>query len=479
MDYFKSSCIEKLQECSSETAFSLQREETLSPNTNTNRDGAIDDECIERLLQVQLEAGIMDFDSISQDRVMGTPESVVEIGSCVEMNQENMSASTEGSSPINGIQEELMQESSLTDLLLMGAEAVEAQNWSLASATVEKLNDLLSNTENGDDSFKRLALFFIQGLNYKSNTSLQMKNEPVAEHSNNIFAFQMLQELSPYVKFAHFTANQAILEATQGDHEVHIIDFDIMEGLQWPPLMVELATRKDAFLRITAIIADQTNAVNVQQTGRRLKEFANSINLALLFDQMVILREEDYEKIEVGNTLIANCMIHQLHMPNRSFQLIKSFLAGMFKLTPKILILVQEELFNFNRIQSMSFVEFCCEAFHHYTALSDSLVSSFCGGYKMGFRLIEKELLGIRILDSLKQFPCEKKDKMLWANGFAYLKGFRRIPLSFSNISQAKSLVSLFGGGYWVQHEKCMLALCWKSRPLTTASIWVPKTKAK
>uniref|UniRef100_A0A2N9HCD8 Uncharacterized protein n=1 Tax=Fagus sylvatica TaxID=28930 RepID=A0A2N9HCD8_FAGSY len=197
-------------------------------------------------------------------------------------------------------------------------------------------------------------------LNYKS-----MKHQlPVAnQHSSTISsAFRMLQELSPYVKFAHFTANQAILEATKGDHEIHVIDFDIMEGVQWPPLMVELAMRKDkdTFLRITTIIADHRNAFHVQQTGRRLKEFANSINLPFMFDQMLMVSEEDYERIQVGNTtLIANCMIHQLHLPNRSFSLVKSFLG-----------------------------EFFCEALHHYTALTDSLVSSFCGGYKMGLKLI-------------------------------------------------------------------------------------------
>ncbi len=299
MDYFfNPNCIDELQ---------LQLQDT-NTNTNTNRDGAlIDEECIERLLQVQLEAGVMDFDSISQDTVMG-----------VEMDEENLSgcAWTEGSSSlIKRIQgQEVMQESSLIDLLLMGAEAVEAHNWSLASATVEKLNYLLSNiveNQNGDDSFKRLAFFFTQGLNYKS-----MKHQlPVADkHSSTISsAFHMLQELSPYVKFAHFTANQAILEATKGDHEIHVIDFDIMEGVQWPPLMVELAMRKDkdTFLRITTIIADHRNAFHVQQTGRRLKEFANSINLQFMFDQILMVSEEDYERIQVGNTtLIANCMIH-------------------------------------------------------------------------------------------------------------------------------------------------------------------------
>jgi hypothetical protein len=503
IDYlFNPSCIDELHECSLEAAFSFETEDFFSPNTIG--DGAIDDDdCLERLLQLE-EDQLLDFDSICQDTVMDLDLSALENGSdnrgMNEENQENGSVSTQGNPPLRGLQEEVvpMQESSLTDMLLMGAEAVEAQNWPLASAVVEKLNDLLIDIENGygDDLFKRLALFFTQGLQYMSINALKMQHElyptclegavctvsqkshNVAEHNNTIFAFQILQELSPYVKFAHFTANQAIIEATLGDREVHVIDFDIMEGIQWPPLMVELAMRKDTTVfRLTAIIVEKKNAALVEQTGSRLREYADSINLPFIFDQMVMEREKDLERIKVGNTFIANCMIHQLHMPNRSFSLVKTFLDGVIKLCPKIVILVQEELFNFGIIPSMSFVEFFCEALHHYTALAESLVNSYSGVYKMGLRLIEKEFLGIRILDCLKQFPFDEEKRMLWREGFGSLKGFRKIPVTSFNISQAKSLVSLYSGGYWVNHEKCRLALCWKSRPMTTASIWVPKRK--
>ncbi|XP_016456229.1 protein NODULATION SIGNALING PATHWAY 2-like [Nicotiana tabacum] len=392
------------------------------------------------------------------------------------------------SSELKLLQDQLMEETSITDLLLMGAEAIEAGNLDLASVVVLRLNIILSDQEKRENSpLDRLAMYFTQGLLYKSlSTSsheLLNQNQYQPESSPSITPFQMLQEISPYVKFAHFTANQAILEATKGSQQVHILDFDIMEGIQWPPLMVDLVERGNfnSSLRITAVVVDKNNSFHVQKTCKRLQEFADSINLPFIFDQVFLTKEEDLENIqgvESHNNLIANVMIHQLHIPQRGSSLVKTFFNGLRRLSPKIVVLVEEELFNLTKIPSMSFVEFFCEALHHYTTISDSILGGFGGGYKLALRVIEKEFLGVRILDCVRQFPCEKSEREKWSEGLYSLKGFRQIPMSSSNVRQAKHLVSLFSGGYWVQNEHCKLALCWKSRPLTTASIWVPTSSS-
>ncbi|RVW78110.1 Nodulation-signaling pathway 2 protein [Vitis vinifera] len=415
---------EKPLDCSLETVFSFQTEDPICPKTI--QDGIFHDQDMERLFQV--EDGLLDFNSIHGDHIMGL-ERAEETKMGYDASQEapeQVDFLADESSHLNGIQEELMEDCGLADLLLAGAEAVEAQNWPLASSIILKLNDLLLHQAKGTTNLTDWLCFSLKAC-----------------------ITEMLQELSPYVKFAHFTANQAILEAAEGGQEVHVIDFDIMEGIQWPPLMVDLAVKKDVSLRITSILSDQENVDIIQQTGRRLKEFAESISLSFTFDQMVILREEDFDRIEVGDTLIANCMIHQLYMPNRSLSFIKTFLGGVSKLSPKIVVLVEEDLFNFCKIPTMSFVEFFCEALHHYAAFSDSLMSSFSGIYKVGLRLIEEEFLRNRIWNSLRQFPCEKKEKSLWEDGFASLKRFKPIPLSSCNVAQAKFLVGLFSGEYW------------------------------
>ncbi|XP_058733947.1 protein NODULATION SIGNALING PATHWAY 2-like [Vicia villosa] len=464
------------------TPLFFQTEDILSPNTILNEilfdqedqsqyllspniiiDEIFDQEkSIERLLQQHTNHD--ETVPLENELCRGTPEKGCE--NVIGLNEED--------SFWKEVQDELMEETSLVDLLLIGAEAVESQNMALASDIIEKLNNA-ALLENGDSLLNRLCPFFTQGLFYKTTNAPKFHCDHVSTQTSTFFAFQILQELSPYVKFAHFTANQAIFEATDSAQHVHVIDFDIMEGIQWPSLMVDFAMRKNtASLRVTAITVDQQSAASVQQTGRRLKEFADSINFPFVFDTMMMASEEDFQRIELGDTLIVNCMIHQW-MPNRSFSLVKTFLDGVRKLSPKLVVLVEEELFNFSRLKSMSFVEFFCEALHHYIALCDSLVTTLWGSHKMELSLIEKDVLGVRILDSVRQFPCEREERMLWEEKFFYsLKGYKRVGMSTYNISQAKFLVSLFGKGYWVQFENFRLALSWKSRPLTSVSIWVP-----
>lgn len=83
--------------------------------------------------------------------------------------------------------------------------------------------------------------------------------------------------------------------------------------------------------------------------------------------------------------------------------------------------------------------------------------------------------MGLRIMDSVGSFPIGREEKMSWEESFSLLKNFKPIPMSATNVSQAKLLAGLLGKGYWVQNENSRLSLCWKSRPLTTASSWIPR----
>lgn len=464
---------------------------SLSENSSQNslQDGSFLEYADQNLLQVEmLEEALDQFDPINyytpEDfltttmdhqniSLMGNSRSVEE-----EEEEEN------SNNLFKGIQAELMEEESLTDLLLAAAEAVEAQNQPLVSNLIEKLKNLLL-CDMGSSSFNQLAWFFTQGLHYKAleyNISAhEMADQDQIKSNNSMSAFQMLQQLSPYIKFAHFTANQAILEASEGEKLIHVIDFDIMEGIQWPPLMADLAAKKEVcLLRLTAIVQDSENERKIEQTGRRLSEFAKSMNFPFMFDQMGIEKEENFEQIQVmGQTVIANCsgILHHI-LSHRNLSKLETFLSGISKMSPKCVVLVEEELFKVSKAQPMSFVEFFFEAFHHFSALSDSLVRCFSGVYENGFKQVMEEFLGTRILDSVSQFPCDKNVRNLWKNAFDHLKGYKRIPFSSFNCSQAKYLISLFRGDFWVQHEKCSLSLCWKSRPLCTATIWVPRVKS-
>lgn len=376
------------------------------------------------------------------------------------------------------IQEELMEENSLTDLLLTGAEAVEAGDSALASAVFSRLDGLLPGIPDNASasSFDRLADHFAQGLRSRISSASIRCSPPEPLPSDRMSAQQIIQELSPFAKFAHFTANQAILDATKGDTDVHVVDLNIGEGIQWPSFMSDLARHGGISFHLTVVTTDADYRGDIHhESARRLSEFADSLNLPFQYSSFCIHSDEDLHAFSKSckGPVIFSC--DTTSMPYKSMSKLQTLLPACVNiLRPKLVVIVEEELVRIGKEASQcnaSFVDFFFEALHHFTTVFESLGSCFGGGNQgVCMRLVEREMLGPRIQDFVGQYGSVTVE----ASTPGVLERYGACELSGCNVAQARMLVGLFNRGFGVVLEKGRLALCWKSRPLTSVSVWAP-----
>lgn len=134
-------------------------------------------------------------------------------------------------------------------------------------------------------SAQRVAAYFSEAMSARIVSSCLgiYAALPTVPHSHKMAsAFQVFNGISPFVKFSHFTANQAIQEAFEREDRVHIIDLDIMQGLQWPGLFHILASRPGGppFVRLTGL---GNSPEALEATGKRLTDFADKLGLPFEF----------------------------------------------------------------------------------------------------------------------------------------------------------------------------------------------------
>ncbi|KAK3040063.1 hypothetical protein RJ639_029399 [Escallonia herrerae] len=380
----------------------------------------------------------------------------------------------------------------LVHLLMAAAESLTGMNKSrdLARVILVRLKELVSPTDG--TNMERLAAYFTEALlgllegAGGVHGKHMLNNGPCHRddhHQTDVLAaFQLLQDMSPYVKFGHFTANQAILEAVGHDRRVHIVDYDIMEGIQWASLMQALVSRKDGppapHLRITALSrggSGRRSIATVQETGRRLVAFAASIGQPFSFHQCRLDSDETFRpttlKLVRGEALVMNCMLHLPHFSTyRAPDSVASYLSGAKTLNPRLVCLVEEEV---GPTMDGGFVGRFMDSLHHYSALYDSLEA----GFPMQGRaraLVERVFLGPRITGSLARIYRARGDEesCSWGDWLGAV-GFHPISITFANHCQAKLLLGLFNDGYRVEELATnKLVLGWKSRRLLSASVW-------
>ncbi|KAL7599444.1 hypothetical protein Lser_V15G25913 [Lactuca serriola] len=362
----------------------------------------------------------------------------------------------------------------LLTLLLQCAEAVSADKFEDANKMLLEISEL--STPYGT-SAQRVAAYFSEAMSARLMSSclgIYTTLPPsIAVHQGlkkMTSAFQVFNGISPFVKFSHFTANQAIQEAFEREDRVHIIDLDIMQGLQWPGLFHILASRPGGppFVRLTGL-GNSLDAL--EATGKRLSDFADKLGLPFEFsavaDKVGNLNPERL-KVSKREAVAVHWLQHSLYDVTGSDTNTLWFLQ---RLAPKVVTVVEQDLSH-----AGSFLGRFVEAIHYYSALFDSLGSSY-GEESEERHVVEQQLLSKEIRNVLAIGGPSRSGEQKFNNWREKLEqcGFKGISLAGNAAAQATLLLGMFpSNGYTLVEDKGTLKLGWKDLCLLTASAWRP-----
>ncbi|KAK9270457.1 hypothetical protein L1049_026037 [Liquidambar formosana] len=377
----------------------------------------------------------------------------------------------------------------LIHLLLITATAVDENNMDVAA---ENLSELYQSVSITGDSVQRVVAYFADGLaarllTQKSPFYNMLMKEPTPEEEFS--AFTDLYRASPFYQFAHFTANQAILEAFEADEEnnnraLHVIDFDVSYGFQWPSLIQSLSEKATNSNRISLRITGfGRNMEELQETETRLVSFSKSFrNLVFEFQgllrgsKLIALRKRKNETVAV------NLVFHLNTLNN--FARISETLKSVHSINPSIVVLVEQE----GSRSPRSFLSRFMESLHYFAAMFDSLDD--CLPLESTERSsIEKNHLGKEIKSMMNcdkdDLDCSKYERMEIWKGRMENHGFEGIKVSSKSMIQAKLLLKIrshycphqFDGdnsGFRVfeRDDGKAISLGWQDRCLITASAW-------
>ncbi|PWA99286.1 Transcription factor GRAS [Artemisia annua] len=384
----------------------------------------------------------------------------------------------------------------LIHLLLVSATSLDENK---LDSAVENLSELYQNVSLIGDSMQRVAAYFADGLVARLLTRRSPFHEMVMKEpspEDEFLAYMELYKVSPYYQFAHFTANQVIMEAFEREEKdnnrtLHVVDLDVGYGFQWPSLMQSLSdkasTGNRVSLRITGFGETQEG---LEATEARLVGFAKTYK-NLIFEFKGMLRSNCALKSirkKKKETLVVNLVFYLNSLCNISH--ISETLKWINILNPSTVVLVEQEGGRSPRTFLSRFMEFL----HYYAAMFDSL-DDFLPLDSPQRLQIEKNHLGKEI-KRLMDFDNDeanspKYERMETWKARMESHGFEGMSLSSKSIIQAKLLLKInshycpiqFGGenggftAFEREEDGNSISLAWQDKCLITASAWQCATR--
>jgi DELLA protein len=371
----------------------------------------------------------------------------------------------------------------LVHLLVTCTGAIQAGDYSVAQGNLAEARSILAVIETST-GMGRVATHFADALAQRLFPAYPHEAPP---HTATAEQYSHFYDVGPYLNFAYSTANQAIFDAFEGCDRVHVIDFALMQGLQWPSLIYALSKREGGppRLRITGIGPHPTGAGDqLREVGIRLAEFARSLGVPFCFRGVCVDQLDGMSKWMlkiVPEEALAINSVMQLHRllvdPDADTALppapIDIVLDLVTQLQPKIFTVVEQEA-DHNR---PSLLERFTNALFHYAAMFDSMAHRAAAGRSTcshAEAYLRSEIFDIVCGEGSARV---ERHELLgrWRERLARA-GLTQIPFGPNEVrlatAQLIGVTSFSGDGYSILECAGSVALAWHDRPLYAATAW-------
>ncbi|KAL0369834.1 UNVERIFIED_CONTAM: Scarecrow-like protein 14 [Sesamum angustifolium] len=385
----------------------------------------------------------------------------------------------------NGIVKEVVD---LRSLLMQCAQAV-------ASYDNRTVNDLLmrirQHSSPQGDGTERLAHYFANALDarlagagtasYTAYTSMRISAAEILK------AYKTFITACPFKKMSNLLANKTIVKLATGATTLHIVDFGILYGFQWPCLIQALSERPGGppKLRITGIDFPQPGfrpAERVGDTGRRLAKYCERFKVPFEYNAIAqkweTIRLEDL-KIEKNELLVVNSLYRLHNVPDETV-MVNSPRDAVLNLIKKI----NPDMFIHGVVNGTYntpfFVTRFREALFHFSSMFDMFEANI-SREDPHRRLFEEQVFG---KDAMNIIACEGTERVERPETYKQWQvrnqraGFRQLALDQEIVKYVRSKVKThYHKDFSVDEDGKWMLQGWKGRVIHAISYWQPAHK--
>ncbi|CAH9081190.1 unnamed protein product [Cuscuta europaea] len=369
-------------------------------------------------------------------------------------------------------------------LLISCAKCVADADYMAAEQQLKEIRQYSSPT---GDANQRLAHSFADGLEARM-AGTWPELYPSFRNKTAVSELQKshMSSTLPFMRIVIFFANKMIYEVASRGASLHVIDFGILHGIQWPTLIRDLSRRRGGppKLRITGIELPQPGfrpSQMLEETGCRLAKYCEFFNVPFEYNGITAT---NWEAIKIGDLKLQKGEVVAVNCIDRFKLLLDETVCGADNPRDVVLKLIRDinpHIFAHSVLSashsSPFFVNRFREALYFCSALFDMFEAIFPrhDSQRLNF---EQAFLGpvitnIVACEGMERFERPETYKQWQCRSLR--AGFKPLPPNPKVVKKLRAKAREAGhrdflfaeDGHWVLQG-------WKGRILSASSVWIP-----